>query len=721
MQVSQPNDVKIYNLTAGKSLPEWLPERKRRQLLKNDEDLRKRVELLQDFEMPTASTNIKLCRNGQYLLATGVYKPRVRCYELAQLSMKFERYLTADIIAFDTIAEDYSKLVFLHADRVVEVHAQYGFHYKTRIPKFGRDLAYHYASCDLFVVGASSEIYRLNLDQGRQLKPYTTRKSEGVNVCAINPLHGMLSIGTQEGHVECFDPRMRECIGTLDVAASLPNDSGSGIAQVTALSFFDGLTMAVGSSDGHVMLYDIRSSVPMLTKDHNYGLPIKRIVYHKSSNNVMSMDSKVVKLWDKDSGKNFTTVEGGSTINDMCVVPDTGLVFLANEAPKLSTFFIPALGAAPKWCSYLDSITEELEEEDNHNYVYDDFKFVTREELTQLDLMHLIGSNLLRAYMHGFFMDARLYNEVKTIVNPLAYDEYRKATIEKAIENSTTKRLKLKKAVRMLPKVNKSLAQRLLYLQGKEKESKIKKAKKSAKPSEDEEEKEESVEDLATRASNPLGDDRFKALFQNSDFQVDQESLEYKLLHPIDNKDWKHKGDLLDDKFNVINEEELSLSEEDDEMEGRPSDEDSDDDDMRTYSNKPDREIKSTKKNSAGDAPPLNVGLKASAAGPPGKKFFELSDSAIHRPGSVPTQTSTAAKLAKKTFGQRVKENAAIPQQRTARTASGGMVISYELKKPGARSEITEPAAAIRKDRRGVRSLQLPKDTKQKYWRGKPV
>ena len=47
MQVSTTNDVKIYNLSAGKSLPEWLTERKRRQLVKNDIDIRKRIELIQ--------------------------------------------------------------------------------------------------------------------------------------------------------------------------------------------------------------------------------------------------------------------------------------------------------------------------------------------------------------------------------------------------------------------------------------------------------------------------------------------------------------------------------------------------------------------------------------------------------------------------------------------------------------------------------------------------
>ncbi len=36
MQVSTANNVKVYNLSAGKSLPEWISERKRRTLLKTD-------------------------------------------------------------------------------------------------------------------------------------------------------------------------------------------------------------------------------------------------------------------------------------------------------------------------------------------------------------------------------------------------------------------------------------------------------------------------------------------------------------------------------------------------------------------------------------------------------------------------------------------------------------------------------------------------------------
>lgn len=77
------------------------------------------------------------------------------------------------------------------------------------------------------------------------------------------------------------------------------------------------------------------------------------------------------------------------------------MLFLATEATKMQTYYIPSLGPAPRWASFLDSLTEELEESNTEN-VYDDYKFVTKTELESLGLEHLVGTNLLRAYMHGY-------------------------------------------------------------------------------------------------------------------------------------------------------------------------------------------------------------------------------------------------------------------------------------------------------------------------------
>lgn len=58
------------------------------------------------------------------------------------------------------LSEDYSKAAFLCADRCIAFHAKYGAHHKTRVPKFGRDMAYYPYTADLLVAASSNEIYR---------------------------------------------------------------------------------------------------------------------------------------------------------------------------------------------------------------------------------------------------------------------------------------------------------------------------------------------------------------------------------------------------------------------------------------------------------------------------------------------------------------------------------------------------------------------------------
>lgn len=65
------------------------------------------------------------------------------------------------------LSDDYSKAAFLCTDRSIHFHAKFGAYYSTRVPSFGRDLAYAPFSADLLVTGSAPEVYRLNLAEGR--------------------------------------------------------------------------------------------------------------------------------------------------------------------------------------------------------------------------------------------------------------------------------------------------------------------------------------------------------------------------------------------------------------------------------------------------------------------------------------------------------------------------------------------------------------------------
>ncbi|DAZ96285.1 TPA: hypothetical protein N0F65_008318 [Lagenidium giganteum] len=575
LAASSLNGVKIYNLASGKTLPQWIQEKTKKALSK-DEDYRRRVELLQDFHFASGSQRVKMSPDGNYVVATGMYPPTVKVYDVRDLSMKFERRLDAEVVQFDVLSPDYGKLVFLQSDRTITFHAPYGVHYGLRIPKFGRDMVYHRENCELYVAASSPEVYRVNLDQGRFYAPLEIAAT-AANVVRLNPIHQLLGVGCDNGTVECWDTRSQQRVGLLDTITKPDSD-----VQVSALEFDDdGLTFAVGTSNGECLLYDLRSSRPLLHKTHQYGLPIIDLKFHDYAKKVLSSDAKAIKIWDKHTGDVFTSVETPAEIRDVCVVDGTqgksGVLMVAGEQERVMAYYIPELGIAPKWCSFLDSLTEELEEE-AQTTVYDDYKFVTRKEIMSFGLEHLIGTPLLKAYMHGFFMDARLYAKVKAIAEPFAYDKYRKERIQAKLEEKHANRITIQ---RRLPKINRATAERLLRTDQKKKQK-----------TGDADDQDDTAEPSADLLSNPLGDERFASMFTSKDFEVDEESETYKMLHPnaANSKNQKRKQEDMDsdagtdddddddgndgeDRFARVSDDEES------EVEGRPSDESSDEED----------------------------------------------------------------------------------------------------------------------------------------------
>lgn len=75
---------------------------------------------------------------------------------------------------------------------------------------------------------------------------------------------------------------------------------------------------------------------------------------------------------------------------------------------------------------------------------------MTKEELERLGMSHLIGSSLLRAYMHGYFLHNKLYQKAKAIAEPSDYAALRQQRIQSKLEEARGQRITLK---RKLPKV----------------------------------------------------------------------------------------------------------------------------------------------------------------------------------------------------------------------------------------------------------------------------
>lgn len=102
--------VKVYTVNgaasgSSTSLPDWLTRKRaakggkgKRAIVK--EQVEGTIDLVQHFEFPEASIKIKTTRDGHHAIATGVYKPQMRVYDLDELTLKFERHADCDNVDF---------------------------------------------------------------------------------------------------------------------------------------------------------------------------------------------------------------------------------------------------------------------------------------------------------------------------------------------------------------------------------------------------------------------------------------------------------------------------------------------------------------------------------------------------------------------------------------------------------------------------------------------
>jgi ribosome biogenesis protein ENP2 len=497
------------------------------------------------------------------------------------LSLSFARHTDTLNEKFVLLSSDYTKSLHLQVDRAIEFHTAGGRHYSTRIPRFGRDIIYDRRSTEALIpsVGFNSdhhgEVFRLNLEIGRFMKGYDIDIGDagaeglqgGIDAGAVNvgaiaeESHNLLAFGTSIGTVEFWDPRSRARVGILGAPPS--SSPSSGRAQITALAFHrSGLEFATGASDGLAHVYDLRSPVPLLKKDQGYDLPIKNLLYltpstqsrhaDASISRIASVDKHMIKIWDAQTGAPWTSVETAVDLNHVAWVPDTGMLLTANEGRQQHSFFIPQLGPAPKWCSFLDNLVEEMAEDPNDpnafsgaqraGEVYDNYKFLTMPQLQSLNLDHFVGTtSLLRPYMHGYFIAQELYEEARLISKPELWKEQRAKSVKEKIDRERESRIRGPKAIKV--KVNRKLAERLLQ---REEKAERRRAKKVLEQGGDEDiindvqtdraskigDAEEVLEERNAKKDSVLADPRFAKLFQDEDYEVDEESHEFRAINP---------------------------------------------------------------------------------------------------------------------------------------------------------------------------------------------
>ena len=243
---------------------------------------------------------------------------------------------------------------------------------------------------------------------------------------------------------------------------------------------------------------------------------------------------------------------------------------LANEGIQMNMQYIPQLGPAPRWCSFLENLTEELEDQTTRT-VYEDYKFVDRSELAALGLDHLVGTPALKPYMHGYFLSLKLYDTARAIANPFAYAEHREKMLREKMGKLAESRIRAPRNAAVSVKVNKGLAERIAKEEAREKARAEKRAKKRAAISAEEEGTEQmDIDEVVAEKPGLINDPRFKALFEDPDFEVDETSREFALVNPSLSAK-KREASERSDNVDRRGRSKTAVEEEEEEMEGMGS------------------------------------------------------------------------------------------------------------------------------------------------------
>ncbi|KAI5125350.1 ribosome biogenesis protein ENP2 [Nematocida parisii] len=363
------------------------------------------VTILHGFEFPTYCNYLEVSEDSKTLLATGGYKPATSLFDLQEHTLKVERHADYELIKGGFIGEDWTKIVLLSNVAKIEFQTQFGKHDSVSLPQQCRDVKVDKIHANVVLAGKTGGIHQFSMSTGKFLPSITTQLTSAEEF-ALNQSHTLCAIVGSSKLTSCSAPDKKGICEFIDSRDNKPVRQLFVDAPATSCAFSEnGMLFGVGTEAGIISLYDIRSARPIIEKDHNYDFKIKKIEIKDKK--VLSLDQKGVKVWKSDTGKVLATIQPSFDVNSF--TSSEGIVFVGGNSEPMKTYYVPALGAIPEWCSNLEGVTEEMNEMQKMTY-YDQYRFITEDELILLKLQKEVGK-AVKPHMHGYLIQHTLYNK----------------------------------------------------------------------------------------------------------------------------------------------------------------------------------------------------------------------------------------------------------------------------------------------------------------------
>jgi ribosome biogenesis protein ENP2 len=319
-----------------------------------------------DLSFPSLIKKIKQTKDAGFLIGYGGYPPQVRCFDLYNLGLKFQRTFSCEINDFQIITQNWEKIIFLRSDKHLEFHSKSGFYYQFKIPNTANSLAFDDYSKILYIFSLNNEILRFNLDLGKFIPSFKSNIQSTNTSSAKSLLGNFISLGNSKGIIEIWDLRVsKRPVCLIDSLLYLKKKNNN---SVTSLYFCKKniYKLYTGFSSDDIVLYDLRNLSPMISKKIGTNFAIHTIKNNQNSNLILCADKKIIKLWDETNGKTSVTIKPKNEINHVCIVKNTGFVFISTTDSRVDSRYIPLLGTVPPWCYPLGQVNRKIRKSSIH-------------------------------------------------------------------------------------------------------------------------------------------------------------------------------------------------------------------------------------------------------------------------------------------------------------------------------------------------------------------
>jgi ribosome biogenesis protein ENP2 len=309
-----------------------------------------------DFNFPSLIKKIRQTEDGAFLVAYGEYPPQIRCFDLYNLGLKFQRTINCEVKDFQIISQNWEKLVLLRSDKFLEFHSKAGYYYQIKIPSVSNSLFYDNLSKILYIFSIKNEIFRFNVEEGKFISSIVSNLDYYNTSSAKSFVGNFIGLGNSKGLIELWDFRVnKKPVSKIDGLLYLKKKNNN---SVSSLSFSKSSIYKLysGFSSGDMILYDLRNLNPIISKKIGNGLAIKTIKKNQNNNLILCADQKIIKLWNEENGKTVNIINPKKQINHVCHVQNTGFVFISTTEPQVDSRYIPLLGPLPVWCYTINEI-----------------------------------------------------------------------------------------------------------------------------------------------------------------------------------------------------------------------------------------------------------------------------------------------------------------------------------------------------------------------------